>query len=67
MANLGWGSAVGKIFDWIPKKRESLQNRIDATKKEMENVINKTPFDSVHYCKLADKLRLLEQQEQRSS
>lgn len=63
----GIGKAVGKIADWVPNKRESLQNKIDKIKQEMVNVQNKEPFDSVKYERLANELRNAESAEKRAS
>ena len=67
---MGWegiGTLLGKIGDWIPKKREALQGEIEKTKQEMQNVQDKKPFDSVKYGKLSDRLSKLESAERRAS
>jgi len=63
----GWGSAIGKLFDWLPGRRESMQNKIDAIKKEMYGIQQKRPFDSARYERLADQLRDLEAKEKRTN
>jgi len=63
----GIGAVLGKITNWIPNRRESMQNNIDKIKKEMEDVINKKPFDALRYSNLADRLLKLERQERRAS
>lgn len=63
----GWGTFFGKLADWIPGKRESIQNQIAKTKEDMADVINKVPFDSAKYQLLANKLSKLEAAEQRAS
>lgn len=61
---MGWGTAIGKIFDWIPGRKENLRNKIDNVKREMAGLSKKKPFllvDADDYAKLADKLRVYEQ------
>ena len=62
----GIGALVGKATQWIPSRRESLNNTIDKLKKEMVNVQNKKPFDSKRYAMLADKLQNAETLERRA-
>lgn len=64
---IGWGSAVGKLFDWLPGRRESMVNKIESLKKEMDSVIQKKPFDPARYERLAMQLHDLEGKEQRAS
>jgi hypothetical protein len=67
---MGWegiGTFIGKISDWIPKKREALQGEIEKVKQEMQNVQDKKPFDDIKYGKLVDRLRKLESAERRAS
>jgi hypothetical protein len=63
----GWGSAIGKVLDWLPGRRESLNNRIDKVKQEMSDVVNRKPFDNPRYIRLANELSKLEAQERRAS
>ena len=59
----GWGSAVGRIFDWLPGRRESYRNKIDKIKREMDAIQSKNDFsnaDADKYIKLAGKLQNLE-------
>ena len=34
----GWGNAIGKIFDWLPGREESLRNTIQKIHKEMSKL-----------------------------
>jgi hypothetical protein len=61
---MGWGEAIGKIFDWIPGRRETYRNQIENVKREIYVLQSKRPFtdaDSDKYVKLASKLRQLEE------
>lgn len=62
----GVAAVLEKVCDWIPGKRESLQNKIDKIKKEMYEVQNTRPFNAVKYERLADRLREAEQAEYRA-
>jgi len=37
----GWGTIIGKIFDWIPGRKESMLNRIKSIKEEMHELQTK--------------------------
>ena len=63
----GWGSAIGKLFDWLPGRRESLQNKIDTIKREMAHVQQTRPFNSNKYERLAEQLQLVEAAEKRAT
>jgi hypothetical protein len=62
-----WGEAIGKLSQWIPTRRESLNNTIDKLKQEMQDVQNKLPFDAIKYQKLQQQLINAETLERRSS
>lgn len=67
---MGWegiGSLIGKISDWIPKRREYYQNKIAELRKELERVQDKKPFDAPRYIRITDQLRDLEEKERRAS
>lgn len=60
---MGWGDVFGKVFDWIPGRRESYRIQIEQIKREMDTLAKKKPFDtrdSIRYGQLADRLRVLE-------
>lgn len=63
----GIGAVLGKVTQWVPSRRESLNNTIDKLKKEMKDVQNKKPFDAKRYAALADKLQNAEALERRAS
>jgi hypothetical protein len=66
---MGWegiGTLIGKVADWLPGKREALQNKIDKIKKEMYEIQQIRPFNSRKYELLADQLRDAEQAENRA-
>lgn len=63
----GIGKVLGKVTEWVPGRRESLNNTIDKIKQEMADVQNKKPFDTVKYERLCKQLRNAEQQERRAS
>lgn len=52
----GIGALLGKATQWIPSRRESLNNTIDNLKKEMLRVQKTEPFDAVKYSRLGDQL-----------
>jgi len=35
---MGWGDVIGKIFDWIPNRREHYRNKIEDIKNEMDRL-----------------------------
>lgn len=61
----GWGDVFGKIFDWLPGRKESMLNRIRAIKEEMHAIQTKpgklTANDAVKLVRLANELSLLEE------
>ena len=60
---MSWGAVLGKIFDWLPGRRENYRNQIENIKRQMDE-IKKKPYsasNSWKYDRLADKLRTLEQ------
>ena len=62
---MSWGDIIGKIFDWIPGRREHYRNQIENIKRELYELQDRKPFtsdDSDKYVKLASKLRQLEEQ-----
>lgn len=66
---MGWegiGSLLGKISNWIPNRREAMQNKIDKIKEELKNVSETKPFDAVRYDRLTNQLFELERKERRA-
>jgi len=62
-------SIISKISDWIPGRREAMQNKIDALKKEVYDLQQKkrlSSVDVIRYNDLLDKLSILERKEQRA-
>jgi len=59
----GWGSAVGKIFDWMPGRHENIRNKIDKIKREMDEITkgNQTNKSTDRYHKLSDRLQRYEE------
>jgi hypothetical protein len=67
---MGWegiGSLLGKISNWIPNRREAMQNKIDKIKEELKHVSETKPFDPVRYSRLTNQLFELERKERRAS
>ena len=65
----GWGSTIGKIFDWIPGRKESRRNKIEKIKREIYEIQNKHNFsvnDSRKLESLASKLREYESESKNS-
>lgn len=63
MGAFGWGDAIGKIFDWLPGRRESIRTRIDKTKRDMDELQKQKPWNfalAKRYALLASRLRKLE-------
>ena len=63
MGAFGWGDAIGKIFDWLPGRKESIRNRIEKTKREMDDLQKQQPWNfdrAKRYALLASRLRKLE-------
>lgn len=61
---MGWGEAIGKIFNWIPGREEHRRNKIEDIKREMSIIQKRHPFsdsDADRYERLAGELRRLEQ------
>lgn len=60
---MSWGEAIGKVFSWIPTKREHERNRIADIEREMDELqeqgLNGKRAD--RYVDLAIKLRKLRQ------
>lgn len=57
---LGWGTAVGWLFDRIGDKKQNLRNRIDKIEREMDEIQKKAshaPSDRDRYAILSIKLR----------
>lgn len=52
----GFGTFLGKISQWFPTRRESLNNTVDKLKKELENVQKRKPFNARKYNALTAKL-----------
>jgi hypothetical protein len=69
---MGWegiGTLIGKVSDFIPGRREAMQNKMDKIKKEMYELQNKKApklADTLRYGKLADELQQLEKSEGRA-
>ena len=60
------GAVAKKVTQWIPSRRESLNNTIDKIKEEMVNVQNKRPFNATRYERLVEQLRKAETLERRA-
>jgi len=60
---MGWGDIIGKVFDWIPGRREHYRNKIEEIKREMDKLANKglTGSRSDKYERLSKQLRTLRQ------
>jgi len=43
----GWGSAIGKIFSWVPSKRQVQQEKINKLKREINELQNRKSYDGV--------------------
>lgn len=44
MAKLSWGTAIGKIFSWIPSKKESKENELERLQRETTQLQGKADF-----------------------
>ena len=55
---MGWGSAIGKIFDWLPGKAERCRAKIREIKHEMDAILQDDYSFTAkcHYDKLAKLL-----------
>lgn len=60
---MGWGEAIGKIFNWLPRREEHRRNQIDEIKREMDRITKgkSTHRSRTRYEHLSNKLRKLEQ------
>ena len=61
---MSWGAVIGKIFDWLPGRREHYRNEIESIRREMDGIQKRRPFttrDADLYMRLSSKLRILEQ------
>lgn len=66
---MGWGEAIGKIFNWIPGRSEHRRNKIEDIKREIAQIQKRHPFsdrDAARYEFLAGELRRLEQKAKNS-
>ena len=64
----GWGNVFGKIFDWLPGKRESKQNQIDRLLRENEQMQKKPHLsfrDVEHYQFNVDRIKQLRKEIER--
>lgn len=54
-----WGNVFGKIFDWLPGRRESYRNKIEEIEREMDSLIRQGLSGSRadKYERLAQRLR----------
>lgn len=59
MANPGWGSAFGKLFDWVPGRKESKEKKIERLKNENVKIQNTKPFDAVTFDRNAATIKQL--------
>jgi hypothetical protein len=61
----GWGNFFGKIGDWLPGRKESMLNRIEAIKKELYAIQTKSGAmsarDADKYTALSNELDGLQQ------
>lgn len=57
----GWGSAIGKIFDWLPGRKESRRNKEAKLRREYEEILKKdwTPALAVKLEHIAKQLRII--------
>lgn len=58
----GWGDAIGKIFDWLPGRRESKESEIQRLLKENEKIEKEKPLSSASVSRFernADRIKQL--------
>lgn len=51
---LGWGSALGKIFDWIPGRKESKENQIQRLLNESSKLAKEIPLSATSAQRISD-------------
>jgi hypothetical protein len=58
---VGWGDVFGKVFDWIPGRKETRANRIEKLEREQDELQKKpaTPDNIKRMGVIADQLRIL--------
>ena len=64
----GWGNVFGKIFDFLPGRRESKQNQIDRLLRENEQIQKKPHLsvrDAEHYSINTDRIKQLRKEIER--
>ena len=55
---MGWGEAVGKIFDWFPGRAEARRNKIEQLERE-QDALRKRPNTPANVIRLDDIAREL--------
>lgn len=61
---MSWGQVLGKVFDWIPNKKEHLRNKIQSLERKIDE-IQAEPYTSSNrakYVMLTDELQKARQQ-----
>jgi len=57
----GWGTAVGKIFDWLPGRVEARRNKEEKLRRKYEELLKKpcTPSNVSKLISITNKLRVI--------
>lgn len=61
----GWGDAVGKIFDWLPGKKEAKLNEIAKLQRQNDEYQKEIPMSAVtsgKYILNADRIKRLHEE-----
>lgn len=61
----GWGSAIGKIFDWIPGRREAKESEIARLRNENAKLAQQHPLPANAADRMqrnADRIKQLREQ-----